>query len=235
VKYRLERFDTAPEGLKLKCTNLGPPSKLGNIHTIHFQQQGDSQNDLFKPLKTSTLTRVEVDAFFSDEMDGFLWSNFTNTLLQHLPPTCTELSLNDAFSFTLPCTFPPLLWLLLKGAHFTQNNLHHCLPEGLLHLHIDLGPYNLESGHEDGYHDCDFKTFDCSGLPSTLTTLVVHAWRSSANSEDTQPLELVGTLPPSLEVLEVSEREDVDFQPSMLPEGCSVRRVRVDYHNYGRE
>ncbi|KAJ1418556.1 hypothetical protein B484DRAFT_141701 [Ochromonadaceae sp. CCMP2298] len=159
-------------------------------------------------------------------MDGFLCSNFTNALLKDLPPTLAELSLKDAFSFKVPCAFPSLRWLLLQGAYFTRNNLSHCLPEGLLYLDIDVGPFNVESGHEDGYHGFEFKTFDCTGLPSTLTKLAFHAWRGSENQgEDVQPMELVGALPLSLKELEVSEKEDVVFLPSNLPEGCTVSRV----------
>jgi hypothetical protein len=229
AKYRLDHIGL--EGLKLTCLQLGPPQKLGNmgLHTICYTQHNDGQLDLFKPLKTTTLTRVEVEAFTVIQI-GDIGSNFTNALLQYLPPTLTELSLKGVWNFNVPCTFPPccngLTWLLLKGANFKHNNLSNCLPEGLLYLHIDVNEMN-----EYEFEGFEFGTFDCTGLPSTLTTLVFNGVRSSASSSSSSagPLELVGTLPPSLKELVLPEKENVDLQPSMLPEGCTVRREDDDY------
>jgi hypothetical protein len=231
VKYRLDRIST--EGLKLTCFQLGPPQKLGNIglHTICYTQQGKGQVELFKPLKTTTLRRVEVEGFFLDSC-GDQGSEFTNTLLRDLPPTLTELSLTGVCRFNVPCNFPPccngLTWLLLKGAIFTKNNLSNCLPQGLLYLHIDVDWTN-----EGGVVGFEFGTFDCTGLPSTLTTLVFNADRRTAVLQSaatpTGPIELVGALPPSLKELVLPEKEIVDLQPSMLPEGCTVRREEYYY------
>ncbi|KAJ1422551.1 hypothetical protein B484DRAFT_452300 [Ochromonadaceae sp. CCMP2298] len=177
-------------------------------------------------------------------------SHFTNTLLRDLPPTLHELSLTGACSFKVPCVFPPpaqlpLTWLLLEGAQFTQNHLAG-LPEGLLYLQIDVA-----WGCEGGFNGMGFKfaTFDCTSLPSTLTTLVFNADRAPplppptitaqgtfhtitaqgtliyTNDERPRgPIELVGTLPPNLQQLVLAPEQHVDVQPSLLPEGCTLRR-----------
>jgi hypothetical protein len=195
--------------------------------------------------------------------------------LQHLPPTLTHLSLQGISSFELPTTptttttpttptiptipttptptppaptlhFPPnLTYLLLSGAHFTQNNLTNCLPQGLLTLIID---FDFTNDTSDGY---GFATFDCSGLPSTLTCLAFQAgdrpYKDINGDPLSGPLELVGTLPSSVVELVLSEEDHIHrchtnfggrvgvglgkiaFQPSLLPKDCSVRLEGEDY------
>jgi hypothetical protein len=43
------------------------------------------------------------------------------------------------------------------------------------------------------------------------------------------PLELVGTLPPSLKELVLPKEHRVDIQPSLIPKGCTVRRESDKY------
>jgi hypothetical protein len=144
AKYRLDHLGTVPEGLKLQLFQLGPPHTFYlRIKNICYSQQFDLQGMefLFKPLKKTSLRRLEVEGFHAYEV-GDRGNMYTNKLLHYLPPSLEQLSLQGIQRFNVPCTFPPncsnITWLLLSGANFTHNNLSNCLPEGLLHLHIEV-------------------------------------------------------------------------------------------------
>jgi hypothetical protein len=161
-------------------------------------------------------------------LEGAQFTQVCNPLMFIKPTLSIKTSLSMV-QISQPHLTPPTIPPYHKPLPYPQNHLAG-LPKGLLYLHIDVA-----WGCEGGFNGMGFKfaTFDCTSLPSTLTTLVFNADRAPphhpaliyTNDERPRgPIEQVGTLPPHLQQLMLAPEQHVDVQPSLLPRGCSLRR-----------